>query len=46
MGTLNYNIKHCSDCIHYETIPPFMFCKILQKRITARKKPCKNFAKN
>lgn len=35
--------KHCSDCFYYETIPPYMFCKYLQKRITARKKPCRKF---
>lgn len=29
---------HCSECIHYQGIRPFMYCMALQKRITARKK--------
>lgn len=28
---------HCSECIHYQGIRPFMYCMALQKRITARK---------
>lgn len=36
------NDRHCSYCIHYEPCPDFrMYCKALQRRITARKKPCK-----
>ena len=33
--------KHCSECKHYESINCQMYCKALQKGITARKKPCK-----
>lgn len=29
---------HCSECVHYQGIRPFMYCMALQKRITARKK--------
>lgn len=38
-------MKHCSECINYETVNYFMFCKWLQKRITARKKAenCKGY---
>lgn len=32
--------KHCSQCKHYEICPNYtMYCRVLQKRITARKKP-------
>ena len=24
---------HCSECIHYQGIRPFMYCMALQKRI-------------
>ncbi len=36
---------HCSECIHYQCICPFMYCMALQKRITARKTPkyCKHY---
>lgn len=37
---------HCSECIHYEPCPNCqMYCKYLQKRITARKTPryCKSY---
>lgn len=39
---------HCSECIHYQGIRPFMYCMALQKRITARKTPkyCKHYKKN
>lgn len=30
---------HCSECIHYQCINPFMYCMALQKRIMARKTP-------
>lgn len=30
---------HCSECIHYQYISPFMYCMALQKRITARETP-------
>lgn len=30
--------NHCSECAHYEPCPNFqMYCKALQRRITARK---------
>lgn len=31
---------HCSECIHYQYISPFMYCMALQKRITARETYC------
>lgn len=32
--------KHCSQCKHYEVCANYtMYCRVLQKRITARKKP-------
>lgn len=35
---------HCSQCRHYECLTnSTMYCHKLQKRITARKKPCKNY---
>lgn len=35
---------HCSHCSHYEVLPnETMYCSKLQKRITARKKPCKSY---
>lgn len=33
--------RHCSECQHYEAINCQMYCKTLQKGITARKRPCK-----
>lgn len=33
--------RHCSECKHYESVNCQMYCKALQKGITARKKPCK-----
>lgn len=33
----------CEYCKHYETVQQFMYCKHLCKRITARKKPCKEY---
>ena len=38
--------RHCSECVHYETCPNYqMYCKALQRRITARKTPryCKYY---
>ena len=35
--------KHCSVCEYYETVNYFMYCRLLKRRITARKKYCKNF---
>lgn len=38
--------KHCSECIHYEACTNcLMYCKALQRRITARKTPkyCKYY---
>lgn len=38
--------RHCSECVHYEACPNcFMYCKALQRRITARKTPryCKYY---
>lgn len=39
---------HCSECVHFESFPQTaqMYCKKLQRRITARKKPCKHFEKS
>lgn len=34
---------HCSHCNYYESINNSMYCKKLQKRITARKRPCKYY---
>ena len=40
--------EHCSDCVHFWSNPQVgqMYCKKMEKRITARKKPCKYFEKN
>lgn len=36
--------RHCSQCKHYEICPNFtMYCNVLQRRITPRKKPCKHY---
>lgn len=35
--------RHCSYCKHYQTINGYMYCALLQKKITVRKKPCKDF---
>ncbi len=35
---------HCSQCQHYDNIGDTMYCYKLQKRITARKRPCKNYS--
>lgn len=38
--------SHCSECVHYEACSNcFMYCKALQRRITARKTPryCKHY---
>lgn len=36
--------KHCSQCIHYEIHPNCtMYCRVLQRRITARKRPCGHY---
>lgn len=40
---------HCSECVWYEPCSDYrMFCKYLQRRITARKTPkyCKGYKKN
>ena len=37
------NDKHCSFCIYYEVLNQQMYCKYLKKRITSRKKPCKEY---
>ena len=40
---------HCSECVHYQGIRPFMYCMALQKRITARKKTpkyCNHYKNN
>lgn len=35
---------HCSQCCHYECLAnATMYCNKLQKRITARKQPCKHY---
>lgn len=45
------NIKHCSECIYYRGCGPgngsrgYMWCNMLMRRITARKKPCKFYFK-
>lgn len=45
---LDYDIKHCSDCVHFWSNPQVgqMYCCFLQRRITARKKACKNYKRN
>lgn len=38
--------RHCSECVHYEAYSNCqMYCKALQRRITARKTPryCKHY---
>lgn len=35
--------KHCSMCVWYLGIPPYMWCKRLNRRITARKRPCRYY---
>lgn len=36
---------HCSHCQHYEVLANnTMYCNKLNKRITARKKPCKKYS--
>ena len=37
--------KHCSECKHFWSNSEVqqMYCKKLQRRITARKRPCKHF---
>lgn len=36
---------HCSHCRHYDILAnATMYCHKLQKRITARKRPCKNYS--
>ena len=35
---------HCSQCVYYDNLTnATMYCYKLQKRITARKQPCKNY---
>ena len=45
MGEVNKETAHCSECVNYETVNYFMYCKYLKKRITTRKTPkyCKGF---
>lgn len=41
-------VKHCSDCVWYEPCVDYsMYCRYLQRRITARKTPkyCNGFIK-
>lgn len=38
--------KHCSYCEYYETINGFMYCCLLKRKITARKKYCDKFKLN
>ena len=42
---MSSNNKHCSDCEHFWSNPQCaqMYCCKLQKKITARKKPCKYY---
>lgn len=36
--------RHCSQCKHYEIHPNCtMYCRVLQRRITARKRPCGHY---
>ena len=39
--------NHCSECEYFESFPQTaqMYCKKLQRKITAREKPCKYFEK-
>ena len=34
---------HCSQCEYYDNIGDTMYCAKYQKRITARKRPCKHY---
>lgn len=44
VGEKDNDDKHCSKCKYYEVYTNFtMYCHVLQKRITARKKPCKHY---
>lgn len=40
--------RHCSECIYFWSKPEVaqMYCCYLKKRITARKKPCRNYKTN
>ena len=36
---------HCSQCKHYECLEnATMYCSKLERRITARKRPCKDYS--
>lgn len=46
---INSDDTHCSECVHYEACSNCqMYCKYLQRRITARKTPkyCKGYKRN
>lgn len=37
--------RHCSQCKHYEVCANYtMYCNMLEKQITARRKPCKHYS--
>ena len=42
---MSEEIRHCSDCEYFWSNPQCaqMYCCKLQKKITARKKPCKSY---
>lgn len=44
----NEEIKHCSECVYFWSNSQVgqMYCEFLKRRITARKKPCKNYKRN
>lgn len=38
---------HCSNCKHYDILPQCtMYCNVLHRRITSRKKPCRSYEEN
>ena len=43
--TMSEEIRHCSDCEYFWSNPQCaqMYCIKLQRKITARKKPCKHY---
>lgn len=46
MESVDYIDRHCSTCVHFWSNPGCgqMYCKKLCRRITARKKPCKDYS--
>ncbi len=39
-----HSFPHCSQCKHYEILSNYnMYCDILKRKITVRKRPCKYY---